>query len=79
MTIREELTEAWFGEGMLFRRLIIRNNKNTGEIDGILMDATPSYIRPKFIDLSHARTLDEAIDIIRSEDFDWYDALTLQD
>jgi hypothetical protein len=79
MTIREELTETWFGEGMLFRRLIIRNNKNTGEIDGILIDPLPSYIAPVFIDLSHARTLDEAIDIIRSEDFDWYDALTLQD
>ena len=79
MTLIEELTETWFGEGQIFRRLIIRNNKNTGQIDGILMEATPSYIKDVYIDLTHAQTLDEAIDIIHSKDFSFYDALTLED
>lgn len=79
MALRDELPEAWFGEGLLFSRLIIRNNKNTGQIDGILMDATPSYISPIFIDLSHVETLDEAIAIIQNEDFVLYDTLTLED
>ena len=48
-------------------------------IDGILMDAIPSYIQDKFIDLTHTRSLDEAIDAIRREDGEWYDALTLED
>ena len=48
-------------------------------IDGILMNAIPSYITDVYIDLTHAQTLDEAIDIIYKEDGEWYDGLTLED
>lgn len=77
MKLRDTLTETWFGEGQVFGRLIIR--PRDGQIDGILMEATPSYIGDVYIDLSHAETLDEAIDIIRREDGQWYDTLTDQD
>lgn len=77
MKLRDTLTETWFGEGQVFSRLIIR--PRDGQIDGILMEATPSYIKDVYMDLSHAETLDEAIDIIRREDGQWYDTLTDQD
>ncbi len=75
------VSETWFGEGLLFKRLIIRPREMDGTfvIDGILMDAVPSYIQDKFIDLTHTQSLDEAIYAIRREDGEWYDALTLED
>ncbi len=81
MKLRETMTETWFGEGQLFRRLIIRPREIDGTvmIDGILMDAIPSYITDVWIDLTHTQTLDEAIDAIRREDGEWYDGLTLED
>jgi hypothetical protein len=81
MKLRETLTETWFGEGQTFRRMIIRPREIGGvvTIDGILMDAISPYIRNVYLDLSHAQTLDEAIDIMYKEDFGWYDALTMED
>ena len=81
MKLREQLTETWFGEGQLFTRLIIRPREIDGTkmIDGILMKATPSYIADVYIDLTHAQTLDEAIDLIYKEDFQWFDSLTVED
>lgn len=75
------LSETWFGEGLVFKRLIIRPREMDGTfvIDGILMDAIPSYIQDKFIDLTHTQSLDEAIHIIRSKDAGWYNALTFED
>lgn len=77
MKLTETLTETWFGEGQTFRRLIIR--PRDGQIDGILMDAISPYIRDVYLDLTHAQTLDEAIDLMGKEDFGWYDALTMED
>ena len=81
MNLRETMTETWFGEGQVFSRLIIRPREigGTKMIDGILMNAIPSYITDVYIDLTHAQTLDEAIDIIYKEDGEWYDGLTLED
>ena len=81
MKLIEQLTETWFGEGQVFSRLIIRPRElgGTKMIDGILMEATPSYITDVYIDLTHAQTLDEAIDIIYKEDYQWFDALTVED
>lgn len=77
MKLIEQLTDTWFGEGQVFSRLIIR--PRDGQVDGILMNATPTYITDVYIDLTHAQTLDEAIDIIYKEDSQWYDGLTLED
>jgi hypothetical protein len=67
--------DTWFGEGLLWKRLIIRNLDGT--VQGLMMNAVPSYIKDKQIDLSHCNSLDEAIDELRKEDFDYYDELTL--
>lgn len=69
-----QLETAWFGEGLLWKRLIIR--PLFGEIQGILKDATPSYIADRFIDLSHAETLDEAIEELKQMDWQYYTELT---
>ena len=70
-----QIEEAWFGEGQLFKRLIIRESINGG-VDGFLMDAIPSYIGMKHIDLSHHETLEDAIEEITQTDWQYYTELT---
>lgn len=70
-----QLSETWFGEGMLWKRLIIR--ELFGQIQGILMDAQPSYMRDQMIDLSHHTCLDDAIQELTRLDYEYDDAITL--
>jgi hypothetical protein len=74
MPFRIEDKDTWFGEGMYWKRLIIRNLD--GAVQGILMD-NPNEDSMKIIDLSHLGSLDEAIDALRKVDSDSYDELTL--
>lgn len=70
--------EKWFwkGEGQLWKKLVVRYSN--GKIDGILMDPQPNWIQDKFIDLSFAETLDDAILTLKREDFETYVELTLE-
>jgi hypothetical protein len=69
-----QLEDTWFGEGLLWKRLIIRNF--FGGVQGILMDSE-SFMNDREIDLSHVNSLEEAIQIIQQEDYDYYYELTL--
>ncbi len=75
MTFQMDDKDTWFGEGLLWKRLIIRNF--FGGVQGILMDAVPEWIQTKEIDLSHCDDIDQAIKEITKLDSDYYDELTL--
>jgi hypothetical protein len=45
-------------------------------VQGILMDSE-SFMNNREIDLSHVNSLEEAIQIIQQEDYDYYYELTL--
>jgi hypothetical protein len=64
----------WEGEGEIWKRLIIRPNFQ--KLEGLLIEATPSYIADKMIDLTHATTLDEAIEELKQIDWQYYIELT---
>ena len=66
------LEETWFGEGIAWKRLIIR--EFFGGIQGLLMDAEWSDLEDKEIDLSDVKSLNEAIRSIRGIDLAEYDA-----
>ena len=61
------LEETWFGEGLAWKRLIIR--EFFGGIQGLLKDSDLSSVTDQQIDLSHVRTLNQAISEIRGIDF----------
>ena len=65
------LEETWFGEGLAWKRLIIR--EFFGGIQGLLMDAEWSSVIDQQIDLSHVRSLNEAIREIRGIDLAMFD------
>lgn len=69
-----QLETAWFGEGLLWKRLIIR--PFFGTIQGVLMDSIPAYLGTKEIDLSHHTTLEDAIEEITQMDWQYYTELT---
>lgn len=69
-----QLEDTWFGEGLLWKRLIIRNF--FGGVQGILMDSE-SFMNYREIDLTHVKSLEEAIQIIQQMDYDFYCELTL--
>jgi hypothetical protein len=75
MSFQMDDKDTWFGEGLLWKRLIIRNF--FGEVQGILMDAVPEWIQTMEIDLSHCADIDQAIKEITKLDSDYYDELTL--
>jgi len=60
------LEETWFGGGLAWKRLIIR--EFFGGIQGLLKDSDLSSVADQQIDLSHVRTLNQAISEIRGID-----------
>jgi hypothetical protein len=64
-----QLEQTWEGNGQAWKRLIIRNF--SGGVQGIMMDAG-GYIKDETIDLSHHKTLDEAINDITNRDLAMY-------
>jgi hypothetical protein len=64
----------WEGEGLLWKRLIIRPNGQ--QLEGLLIDATPSFMTDKMIDLTRATTLDEAIEELKQIDWEYHRELT---
>ena len=65
------LKETWFGEGLAWKSLIIRDF--FGGIQGLLMDAEWSSVIDQQIDLSHVRSLNQAIREIRGRDLEMFD------
>jgi hypothetical protein len=65
------LKETWFGEGLAWKSLIIR--EFFGGIQGLLMDAESSSVIDQQIDLSHVRSLNQAIREIRGRDLEMFD------
>lgn len=65
----------WDGDGLLWKRLHVRSIGD--EVQGIMTDAVPSWINDKIIDLSWASTIDEAIEALRREDYDFHSELSL--
>lgn len=70
------LEETWFGEGLAWKRLIIRPFfGEPGLIQGFLMDSEYPDVEFREIDLSHVKSLGQAIREIRGIDLTMYDQL----
>lgn len=63
--------QTWFGEGLAWNRLIIR--EFFGGIQGLLMDSNWTSLNDQQIDLSHVRSLNQAIREIRGRDLEMFD------
>ena len=70
------LEETWFGEGLAWKRLIIRPFfGEPGLIQGFLLDSEFPDVEFREIDLSHVKSLGQAIREIRGIDLAMYDQL----
>jgi hypothetical protein len=73
------MEEAWFGEGLAWKRLIIRPFfGEPGLIQGFLMDSEYPGIDFHEIDLSHVKSLNQAIREIRGIDLAMFDKFNPQ-
>jgi hypothetical protein len=75
------MEEAWFGEGLAWERLIIRPffGGEPGLIQGFLMDSEFPGVDFLEVNLSHVRSLNQAIREIRGIDLAMFDKMQNND